>query len=85
MSGPLGQVTGPPRGLGQECIDPAWWPLAHLGNLDNVGLLDEPGCLVIGISHQDSDFFRHLRRGKGDRCWSIETFWVIKGQWPLTP
>lgn len=51
--------------LGWECIGATWWPLAHLGNLDNIGLLDEPGCLIIGISHQNRDFFCHLRRSKG--------------------
>lgn len=48
--------------------------LAHLRNLDNVGLLDKPGRLVIGISNQDRDFFCHLQRGKGDRSWESEAF-----------
>lgn len=71
--GPLDQVTGQPKGqamgLGWECTGPGLGPLAHLRNLDNVGLLDETGGLVIGISNQDGDFFCHLRRGKGDRNW----------------
>lgn len=71
--GPLGQVTGQPKGqatdLGWECIGLASGPLAYLRDLDNVGLLDETGGLVIGIGHQDGDFFCHLRRGKGDRNW----------------
>lgn len=36
---------------GWEGINTARGPLAHLGNLDNVGLLDKPGRLVIGISN----------------------------------
>lgn len=73
--------------LGWEHIGPAWGPLTHLGNPDNVRLLDEPGRLVIGIGHQDHDFFCHLRRGRGkrDRSWSSETFQMMKGQWLLMP
>ena len=59
---------------GWESISTARGPLAHLRNLDNVGLLDKPGRLIIGISNQDRDFFCHLQRGKGDRSWESEAF-----------
>lgn len=42
------------------------WAHVHLRNLDRVRLLEEPGCLVIDISHQDHDFLCHLMRGKWD-------------------
>lgn len=57
--------------------------LTHLRDLNNIGLLDEPGRLIVGISHQYHDLFCHLRRGKGS--WASSETSVIKGQWPLMP
>lgn len=85
---PWDRSQGSPEGgraSGWERIGSTVGPLAHLRDLDSVGLLDETGGLVIGIGHQDRDFFCHLRRGKGDRSWGSETFWATKGQWPLIP
>lgn len=61
---PLARCHGSPRGQagsGQDCMGPSLGQV-HLRNLDRVRLLEEPGCLVIDISHQDHDFLRHLRR-----------------------
>lgn len=91
---PLTQCQGPwARPRQPQRADRVWgrnawalpWAQVHLRNLDSVRLLEEPGCLVIDISHQDHDFLCHLGRGKWDRNWGSEAFWVIKGQWPLVP
>lgn len=57
------QVTGQPWGQDLDppgSFVPSRGSLTYLWNPDDVRLLDEPGCFIIGICHQYHDFLCHL-------------------------